>query len=241
MKRYLFTILIVALSFCKNVMAQDGSHAFLKEGKVWYCVLQFGPYGNTEYYKNIIRGDSIVNGITYFKMYRETDTVTELDFYALWREDGGRVYTYVPYEGKERLMYDFSAQPESEVVCEGIRKQVKETTEVIVGEQSFNCLSIRVSDGFLITWVEGIGSPYGPGYPLGPMLSDGKRTELLSCYEDGRLIFESSDFNKVIFTGMQVPTSLKEKSSFVYGLNGMYTKQPRNGLYIQYGKKKLIK
>ena len=171
---------------------------FLKEGKTWNCMLQYGPDYKTEYYKNIIRGDSIVNGITYFKMYRETDTVSELDSYALWREDKGKVYTYVPYEGKERLMYDFSARPGSEIVCEGEKVLVKTITKVTVGEQSFNCLSILISDNDIVNWVEGIGSLYGPDYPLGQMLTNGKRTELLSCYEDGRLIFETSDFNKVV-------------------------------------------
>ena len=204
MKRYFFAVIIVALAFCANVTAQDGSHAFLKEGKVWNCVLQYGPDGNTEYYKNIIRGDSVVNGITYFKMYRETDTVSELDFYALWREDEGKVYTYVPSDGKERLMYDFSAQPESEVFCEGRNRLVKAVGKVTVGEQRFNCLSVLVSDGFLITWVEGIGSPYGPGYPIGPMLSNGKITMLLSCYEDGRLIFEATDFNKAFKADVKI-------------------------------------
>ena len=204
MKRYFFAVMVVALAFCANVMAQDGSHAFLKEGKVWNCVLQYGPDGNTEYYKNIIRGDSIVDGITYFKMYRETDTVSELDFYALWREDEGKVYTYVPSDGKERLMYDFSAQPESEVFCEGRNRQVKAVSKITVGEQSFNCFSVLVSDGFLITWVEGIGSPYGLGYPIGPMLSNGKITTLLSCYEDGRQIFEATDFNKAFKADVKI-------------------------------------
>ena len=204
MNRYFLAVMIVALAFCANVTAQDGSHAFLKEGKVWNCVLQYGPDGNTEYYKNIIRGDSVVNGITYFKMYRETDTVSELDFYALWREDEGKVYTYVPSDGKERLMYDFSAQPESEVFCEGRNRLVKAVGKVTVGEQRFNCLSVLVSDGFLITWVEGIGSPYGPGYPIGPMLSNGKITMLLSCYEDGRLIFEATDFNKAFKADVKI-------------------------------------
>ena len=233
--------MILALCFYANVMAQDGSHAFLKEGKIWNCVLHYGPDGNTECYKNIIRGDSIVNGITYFKMYRETNTESELDYYALWREDEGKVYAYVPYVDKERLMYDFSAQPESEVFCEGRNRQIYAVTKITVGEQSFNCLSIRVSDGFLITWVEGIGSPYGPGYPLGPMLSDGKRTELLSCYEDGRLLFESTDFKKAIFTNIQGFTTLKEVSPFIYGLNGVHIKQPRKGVYIQNGKKRITR
>lgn len=233
--------MIVALCFCANVTAQDGSHVFLKEGKVWNCILHYGPDGNTEYYKNIICGDSIVNGFTYFKMYRETDAVSELDYYALWREDKGKVYAYVPYVDKERLMYDFSAQLGSEVVCEGIRTQVKVVAKVTVGEQSFNCLSILVSDDYIVNWVEGIGSPYGPGCPLGPMLSNGKRTELLSCYEDERLIFESTDFNKAFFARIHMPTSSQDKSHPIYELNGVSIKQLRKGVYIQNGKKMLIK
>ena len=181
----------------ENSIIGERGQTFLKEGKTWNCKLvQSGPDSYTEYYKNVIRGDSIVDGTLYFKMFRETDIISELDFYALWRENGGKVFAYVPYEGKERLMYDFSTQPGSVVACEGANTQIETTIIVTVGDRDFNCLSVLVYDDHLVTWVEGVGSPFGPTNPLGPLFTDGKKTELLSCYEEGKLIFESADFNK---------------------------------------------
>lgn len=238
-----FVITVVALCFYNAVMAQDGNHVFLKEGKIWNCMLvQTGPDFCTEYFKNVIHGDSIVDGTTYFKMYRETDTVSELDFYALWREEGGKVFAYVPQEGNERLMYDFSAQPNSVITCEGENIRVKATTVVTKSSQNFKCLSIFVSDDYHITWVSGIGSPFGPGYPLGPMFTDGKKTELLSCYEDDMLIFESEDFDKAIYTGLPCVISPKYYTSYLYDLNG-HTVQgtPKKGVYIQNGRKVIAK
>ncbi len=239
-------IIILALFFCQycGVTAQVEYYHFLKDGKMWNCKIeQSGTDAYTEYYTNIIRGDSIINGTTYYKMYRETETTSSLDFYALWREDNGKVYVHVNGENTDRLMYDFKAQPETVIVCEGQSVQINDTSEMCSHGRNYHCLSVCVSSDYFVNWVEGVGSPYGPGYPLGSQFTDGKRTELLSCYEGNKLIFDSSDFNNIYTSTDEVKKDIPaRKSNFVlYDLHGRrLTDKPTKGIYIQNGRKYVV-
>ena len=195
-------IITTAILFCSccEIIADYPHRSFLKDGKVWNCKMfqSDPPNSYTEYYKNVVRGDSLLNGVAYFKMYRETEGSCVLDFYALWREDGGKVYAYVPADGSERLMYDFSALPGSILDdIEGERVWVNKTFTCMAEGQHFNGLSLSIGGYYEFLWVEGVGSSYGPGYPVGPQFTNGLTTEMLSCYEDGECIFTADDFESV--------------------------------------------
>ena len=102
MKKFYFTAMLLALGFYTNVTAQDGSHAFLKEDKVWTYHYQ-GFNGREFNVGRVIDGDTIIGGLTYKKIY---DKIGGQYQYAL-REEGKKIYIVHPHYETASLLYDF--------------------------------------------------------------------------------------------------------------------------------------
>ena len=97
--------------------------------------------------------------------------------------------------------------------------------------------------GYKYHWVEGIGTSglYSTdiGYPLtGPPGHKG----MISCYEDGKCIFESTDFT-VPATGIKpVKKEVAQKLKRLYDITGKRISNPRKGeVYIKGGEKYIEK
>ena len=129
MKKSVFFTLVLAALGMNGLYAQESSyHPLLKEGKVWHYQGQervADPEDGqsnlvTTYFDLRLGGDTIVDGNTYFKAYRESEGSSKPD-YMLWREEGQKVYVYILSNKREELMYDFSAKAGDEVSVYGDR------------------------------------------------------------------------------------------------------------------------
>ena len=227
-------ILMALLSMTHAVMAQESSyHPFLKEGKTWNCRLTERVnetannvetcYLQTTTYGLRINGDTVINGTTYKKLYKDIDYMERTLLYAYpadagnsleqqqrievntvlmddcLREEDGKVYEYLPNRQSEILLYDFSLCV-GEYCPEGYagpRTCINNIDTVAVDNRPFRRfhLSIEnIGDKADRIWIEGVGHPNGLLQVWGAELNDGKTYEMLSCYEDGQCIFTSNDF-----------------------------------------------
>ena len=113
---------------------------FVREGVVWNCYYYNGV---EDFYSYEMKGDSVVNGVTYKKCYKyttEEQDVNNAEVVALLRESDKKVYRYVdplsvgtwairPYllhnGDNERIIYDFNDVPNS-------YRQRGDTTKIFV-------------------------------------------------------------------------------------------------------------
>ena len=90
----------------------------LEEGKMWAYVYHHfedsesqhgGDYKETtwlSYY--YLKGDTVIDGRQYMKMYRDGERYNKEKYYGAFREDEeGRVYLYSEYDKKDLKMIDF--------------------------------------------------------------------------------------------------------------------------------------
>ncbi len=102
---------------------------------------------------------------------------------------------------------------------------------------------IRSEDGALIgniVWIEGVGSGAGPFSPWMPLPPQGGL--LQSCMRDNTTLFAFPDFYETkeasgIRSTRQTPNTLVES----YDLQGRQVQQPTRGIYIQDGRKVVVK
>lgn len=203
-------------------------------------------------------GDTIIDDKKYYKMYREENG--NKSYYASYREERKKVYmrTHHPispeYE-KEFVVVDF----EYEGLCgpgdesDYLYYDIKETIDyVCVDGYQYRRHKYyeKDKDNVLAIGVEGVGFlGHGLGHPnlYGPepdCLCDYQI--FTSCFENGKMIFSSSDFTKK-GTPTAIPrlTEIKNTNTYIqehYDLQGRKVTTPKkNGIYIKNGKKFLYK
>ena len=219
-------IITLALTFCGLALtagAQTGSQCLLSQGKTWNCSLNEVVVSDnddvvrqTTYYCDFIDGDTIVNGLKYYKLYRNLDGSHELTEYL--REDSRKVYAWSIHNKEEVLMYDFGASAGECITVGGISEHtVEKVDSVLVGSRLFKRMEL-----YGIKWVEGVGSNFGLSNPCGSLFNDGKEYTLLSCYENGKCIFTKDDFNRPAITGTDVnrcatPTIAYDNGRLLFG------------------------
>ena len=111
-KSFLFSLVISAFCFTANAQT-NVYHPFPDTNAIWawrYWDLYSYPAGEV---RNGMRGDTIINGKNYKKIYSIRDTtITDLPYapstyYAAIREQNKRIYTVID-TSKEQLLYDFN-------------------------------------------------------------------------------------------------------------------------------------
>ena len=260
----LLALFVTVMSLSSKAQSTDGYHPFLKEGKVWNCMLeerytdyvenQLMVYHKTTYFSLTLKGDSVVKGKTYHKMYKEVKRVerrdmqgqltivpipdTESDSPDLWLEENNKIYLY--REDEEQLHYDFSEQPGTTVYIGDVPTTIMSIDIVTANGQPFRRFNLSTNDCTGIVWIEGIGHPEGPTRRWGDALNDGSRHTLLSCYEDGKCIFTKNDFYSAPGTDHiknLTPANYKGEGS-IFDLQGRrLSRIPEKGMYIKDGKK----
>ena len=251
-------------------------HPFVKEGKVWNCQVKgyesekvdgvYAFYFQTAQYSLRINGDTIIDGITYKKIYKENEIIDKILvqtdpadaiqsmeknlhleknvttlYPEFMREEGKTVYgRWKDWSNQEFILYDFS-------VAEGEKLSNKfPLGEVLINSistitahgQSFRCFHLGPNYGYEPLWVEGIGHPGGPFLSADAMMNDGKSYTLLSCYEDGTCIFTADDF-KLANTIKSIQSDVRHAFK-IYDLQGRrLSKEPAHGVYIQNGRKRI--
>ena len=224
--------------FVLTANGQETYKPMLKDGRVWNCM---EVHLNEEKNDTVIReyrieGTSEIDGHICYNLCLENKLV------GRYYEEGSKVFRLT--DSGWELLFDFSLSAgDATPRVEGVTLTVDEVKTVVIKGVPRRCLYYRfttVGDAKLC-WIEGIGSSwFGPTYyyiVIGSLLSQ----KLLSVYDDDVCIFEANDFFKNGTTG--IFSSLGEmEDGGVFDLVGhRLTGKPVRGIYIQNGKKFVVK
>lgn len=168
-------------------------HKLIDESKKWVMrevqgdSYAYPPDYDVIHYFHYFDGDSIVNGVTYSKLYRqqfhksvydytqpyyENDTLQLAYIEGLLREDTVNQRTYKLVNGKEELLFDFSVQQNDSIELEYLNLIVSNTfgivdsvRTVLLANQSIK-KSVHYNHPNSVicepqTWIESVGSPNG--------------------------------------------------------------------------------
>ena len=222
----------------------EGSYnRMLKEGKQWEYEHHVWNYDHTVT-KVIytLTGDTIINGKSYYKLYRQEED-GKPEYKAALREEGGTVYGYWWNPEVEVRTIDFDPYFFSEETMDFYSQgdDVREEIDSIsVKGRAFVRHKYWLNGVGPIIAVEGVGYEENGilGMYFGSFMSDYLR--FVACYEDGECIFDASDFNKPgIDTEIKVVESNRHTGTNIfYDLQGRRIQgEPQHGVYIRNGKK----
>ena len=216
MKTYL--LLLLAFAMKMTSWAQDNMLPTVVDGRSWN-VVSIHPTEPPEsdsippgYYQDIkgrwgigfphtymLRGDTIMGGVTYKKLFLDDMFVSGL------REEDGRVYERYWEDVPEQLIFDFYLQPGEifkDEVDDMYQMEVKQVREVDVDGKSRKCMEMwvhmegmEIVDGLVDYWIEGIGCMNGPHFPFWWEAIDSPSL-LLSCYDGDECIFAIEDLKQ---------------------------------------------
>ena len=244
----LFVALVPALTF-----GQESYEPFLKEGKTWKY--NHHDMRGTQYmYSLIVKGDTTINELAYKKIY---DVSTDAYQYAL-REDGKKVFCKFQNSDTPKLLYDFGKNAgeaigeENDIIVKVLSVDTVKSGDRLlrrmkVVEYQLDDSSENYEDceSCYGTWIEGIGSFCGLVSPVG---YPGNYENFYSCWIGDDMLGENQLFQATGFN-----TSVKNISKAIdcynpspdapiYDLQGRrLSAAPQKGVYIQNGKKKLVK
>ena len=256
------TIFFVLLFLFIGMHAQDDYRPFVVEGKSWNYVLHITSCedrGNQEtghdfvyieepdeYASCIVRGDTLIEGVTYKKVMFERDDWKSL--FACIREEEKKVYIRHCWadDSRDVLLYDFSLKV-GDLFLDDYDFYPDEQLRVLSieekeGKRIFS-LSEEESDVPIIQWVEGVGGAYGLG------LIDFWDITTCSCgcvqewpvYQSCSLCDEvlcSFDEDGNVVLGVEEVKTDVNKDKSVYDLQGRrLNAEPSHGIYIKDGKK----
>ena len=264
MAKSLFYILLFIMSTRVCAQSESPRH-MLEEGKSWiYNYHHFesrdtegdpymDPYTEDIYpVRYTIIGDTVIDNKSYYKMYREVDN--KKSYYAAYREEGLKVYMRNPefYDIKNMIVADFEYEGLYSLVGEKEEKYSKikeyiDYVEVNGIQYRRHTYYVNEVDEKLAIGVEGIGYYYnGLNYPsiYGVVLSCiCDYEEFVSCEVNGKTIFDYSDFLKEgVTTSVSSIGDKSDSADHIYDLQGRrLSATPQKGVYIQNGKKKLVK
>ena len=187
----------------------------VREGAEWgYSMELFGK----SYYRNLIQGDTVVNGETYKKYYTfKNCTATEEENLAFLRETDKQVYitfnqALMPIESlysREYLIYDFGAKV-GETVSHFdwiTQKQINSTISKIDTVEVGNTLRQRFWADGAVLWIEGLGVEEGdmlrPGCSTGSGGLDTQDRLVYAKAPDGTVEYATADaLNDPCYSGV---------------------------------------
>lgn len=233
--------------------ATPGYHSFVKEGKIWKVTYWTDGFKRDEFYS--IKGDTVINGISCKKMFRNT----WFQFGIFERE--GKVYAIGGGQinpDKQRLLFDFSLACGEYVFNSdgyGTFKVTVERVDTIYNSQNRPFRRMLVTTGpfydghytekpsyLELYWIEGVGSTRGPidSYFWFNGSQPGRRLE--EYYEDGECILTHSEMIAEGTSSVDPVTATQTPISSTYDLQGRrLTAAPRKGVYIRDGRKVVVK
>ena len=215
MKTYL--LLLLAFAMKMTSWAQDNMLPTVVDGRIWN-VVSIHPAEPPEsdsippgYYQDIkgrwgigfphtymLRGDTIMSGVAYKKLYLDDRFVSGL------REEDGCVYECYEDGLPELMAFDFNLQPGDifkDEVDEMYKMEVKLVRTHNFSGTNRRCLDMWIADegqgiydGLVDYWIEGIGCMNGPHFPFWWGASSGSL--LLSCYDGDECIFTIEDLKQ---------------------------------------------
>ena len=127
-------VLLILFAFCSNMMSQ--SLPIFEEGKTWvvdHTYYRQGVVDVTNTY--IVRGDSVVDGISYKKVYiTSKENLEDLALYYLARDENG--VAYFREDDEEHVLFDFNRKVGDELVIETVESRPNVQYKGIIKEIS---------------------------------------------------------------------------------------------------------
>ena len=219
-----YYLLFFSITIKMTSIAQNSICPMVVEGRTWNVVYLnpaedpktastpnyykdiHGHWGTGTPNKFVLQGDTVINGMTYKKLYIDGELVSGL------REDDACVYACYRGDSSEQLIFDFSLQLDgifTDEVNDRNQMQVKQVSEVVINGKSLRFMEmwgyreeLKTIDGLVDYWIEGIGCMNGPNFPFWWTATNGKECLLLSCYDGDECIFNIDNF-KNIFTSVR--------------------------------------
>ena len=219
-----------------NATAQEVYNSFLEEGKVWhYSVNKYNPE-TTYKTKLFVCGDTVINNIQYKKICQDRAD----NFQYGLREDGGRIRE----DFGDGLVYDFGMEVGDK--CERYDMSLATIDTIKVKERLFRRFRFVEYSGHAEYWVEGIGGGYELSMPFG---TTGVTVSFLSCEVNGETILTKDDiYNQPSYHAVETSVTLpdlkckSESGHVAYDLQGRRLQgRPSKGLYIENGRKRVVK
>jgi hypothetical protein len=215
---------------------------FLLGAKAWTQTEFFLPDTNSYFsvstYKYWFHGDTLIDGMTYKKVFQQeyepTADIRNAQYFASVREDtlNERIYCIQKDDGIERLLYDFSLEPGDTISvysfwpffnAEKRWVEVINVDSVKINDQYRKRISLLSEFNNEDIWIEGIGSTFGlffsfpfawadVGLPELLCLTINDTTYDLNPYQDGcylEIWVSIDEVNKAAFK--IYPTKVKDK------------------------------
>ena len=254
--KFLIILTIIILENM-NAIAQEWDHEyvpFIGDGKVWNCTVRTPEVILDEI--NCIftmKGDTLIDEKLYKKVFCQFIVYYgdgEQHYYCAVREEAYRVFIVAAETKEEKLLYDFSHPQETLILSyddykfargSGYRNNDFPTNQMIFG------LS-RTEDGINFNkrqddWIEGVGSVNVNPFSCELICDEpsfGYSIDVVSCINEGEYLY--------LVYWMEKPTTMIKETfrnipnALIYDLQGRsFSTMPKKGVYIQNGKKRLVK
>ena len=237
---------ISMLRICKadEQTLYEAYHPFLKEGKTWnYQEYYHNLLDDEQWSKDVsyvINGTTEIDGKAYYKMYRISEEGSE--YYCALREEDRKVWQYT--SDGDQLLYDFgmsigdSYTPSDYQLLNVLHYDVSEQYDPTEPYEYIGPEQI----------VEGVGCEKGWNimklYAQVPSNGIFHGENFLSCYEDGKCIFTTDDFNLYEMQTKEIEVindNKAENKKGIYNLQGQRIRHLQKGLNIVNGRKVHVK
>lgn len=255
----MFLLLLLSIA----AMGQNGDYFMFTDGRNWrYEYLEpdeqkqgGGKKGYIKYdFVLKVGDDAVFDGHQCKEIL--SDGIDGMSLYAYGYEEGGCVILYAlasipaffaPFPtGQWVTLYDFNVQKDSHCQMGAFCCDNMIVNEIGLMEDANHRKRryMSLSDAKNMAWpkryaVEGIGSSFGL-FEFTNSITDGSGSRFVGCYDDDVCIFSAEDFNSLSLGIHAVQTLMRNYA--VFDLQGRrLNAKPSKGLYIQNGKKYVVK
>lgn len=238
MKQFLLMLAMMPLAS----FAQDDYRPLVEQGKKW--TYHHGTYQYVYDYHYTLEGDTVVAGKDCLKMYSDNrDNKGEIRYEGALYEENKKVYCFYPEKDEAALLYDFNCKV-GDTLSKNSRDLIVLSIDTIVGvvcKGEYYALQVQEYDeekndsvvlGTLY-WIEGVGATKD-FFNMLPLA--GNYNSLIACEVNGEVLYQTS-------TAIQsVRSRLSNDHDAIFDLQGRrLSATPAKGVYIQNGKKRIVR
>ena len=246
MKRLVF-LFIASLMAHYSALAET-ILPFVQDGKVW--VYDVSNFINNWEETFSLEGDTLIGTRNCLKLYYTCQVYGQEHVYrgAMFYKSNGNVYFIAPGSTTPALLYDFSCEPGTTIMLGKYEIKIKEKKLVKYRGEYLRVIDYYLPDDedYSFKGVEGVGYLIGGLIALVdgsvPGATGGERS-LKTCTVNGEVIFDPHEFytSSQIVTGISMP-SVSNRKNTLFDLQGRKLQsKPARGIYIEDGKKKIVK
>lgn len=242
MKQFLLMLAMMPLAS----FAQDGYRPLVEQGKKW--TYHHDTYQYVYDYHYTLEGDTVVAGKDCLKMYSENRYGDgERQYEGALFEENKKVYCFFPYKEESSieepaLLYDFGCEVGDVFHMNAIELVTQAISAVEVNGKSVNRYDFQAQqpdkddEPFVIgnlSWIEGVGATMDF---FGMLPLQGNYNSLVACEVNGEVIYQSA-------TSIQgIKSNTLNSDGAIFDLQGRrLSATPAKGVYIQNGKKRIVR